>query len=147
MNNVYKTEDKTDPRHVLTNSEKLANRHMPLYMRQKRKITTDTIAYGKIQTAYGFKYLSGIELKTQSNRNHNARKYAEQTAIKSYIAINTAIICQCSTWPIHRFAFFSSVSKELPPVLFTQNIYVLFQLQHLAVLVSFCYQKEDIIHV
>lgn len=114
MNNVYRAEDKTDPKQVLTSSEKLAKRHIPLYMRQKTKIVTDTIAYGKIQATYGFKYLSGIELKTQSNRNHSARKYAEQTAIKSYIAINKAIICQCSTCPIQRFAFFSSVSKELP---------------------------------
>ena len=46
---VCKTEEARDPIAVLTSSEKLAYRHIPLYMRKKTKMTMETAAAGKIK--------------------------------------------------------------------------------------------------
>ena len=73
-------DDTAEPRQARDNSEKLAYRHIPLYIGKAKKMTMETAAAGKMNEVYGFMHQDGIALKLPSKRSHSAIKYAAQTA-------------------------------------------------------------------
>ena len=61
MSTECRTEEIREPAMVRTNSEKLAKRHMLLYMRQKKKMITLTAAQGRMNVLKALTYRGAMD--------------------------------------------------------------------------------------